>query len=110
MGVAALEALFGKPGDASLIKVTDCLTPDYRCWIIASRFCVLSTIGPEGTDGSPRGRCGPTTALLRLARRRTDYGHRAAFSCDRFGHAGQGGVSGRAQPFDPDDIRAGWIN
>ena len=63
MGVAAREALFGKPGDASLIKVTDCLTPDYRCWIIASRFRVLSTVGPDGTDGSPRGDEGPVVHI-----------------------------------------------
>ena len=53
--IAALEALYGQPAEASLIKVTDDLTPQYRRWIGASRFCVLSTIGPEGTDGSPRG-------------------------------------------------------
>ncbi len=53
--IAALEALYGQPAEASLIKVTDYLTPQYRRWISASRFCVLSTIGPEGTDGSPRG-------------------------------------------------------
>ena len=59
MDIAALEALYGLPAAASLIKVTDYLTPEYRQWIMASRFCVLSTIGPEGTDGSPRGDDGP---------------------------------------------------
>ena len=57
--VAALEALYGEPGEASLIKVADHLTPEYRRWIMASRFCVLSTVGPDGTDGSPRGDDGP---------------------------------------------------
>ena len=57
--VAALEALYGEPGEASLIKVADHLTPEYRRWIMASRFCVLSTVGPDGTDGSPRGDAGP---------------------------------------------------
>ena len=66
--IAALEALYGPPAEASLIKVTDYLTPEYRTWIGASRFCVLSTIGPEGTDGSPRGDDGP---VVRIADDRT---------------------------------------
>lgn len=53
--IVALESLYGQPGEASLIKVTDHLTPEDRQWIAVSRFCVLSTVGPEGTDGSPRG-------------------------------------------------------
>lgn len=53
--IETLEALYGQPGEASIIKVADHLTPHYRTWITASRFCVLSTVGPEGVDGSPRG-------------------------------------------------------
>jgi PPOX class probable FMN-dependent enzyme len=53
--VAQLEAIYGTPGEASLVKVADRLTPTYRAWIEASQFCVLSTVGPEGVDGSPRG-------------------------------------------------------
>lgn len=54
--IAALEALYpAKPGPATTEKVARRLTPPYRRWIMASRFCVLSTVGPEGTDGSPRG-------------------------------------------------------
>ena len=56
---ATLEALYGAPGEASLIKVANRLTPEYRRWIMTSRFCVLTTVGPEGTDGSPRGDDGP---------------------------------------------------
>lgn len=52
---AALEALYGEPGAVSLRKVTDHLTPAYARWIAASRLCILSTVGPEGTDASPRG-------------------------------------------------------
>ena len=59
-----LESLYGTPGEASLIKVTDHLTPAYRKWIAASRFCVVSTVGPEGTDGSPRGEDGPVVLEL----------------------------------------------
>lgn len=54
-----LEAVYGSPGEASLIKVTDFLTPTYSAWIERARFCVLSTVGPEGTDGSPRGDTSP---------------------------------------------------
>ena len=62
--VAALEALYGVPGKASLIKVAPELTPLYRKWIMASRLCVVSTVGPEGTDGSPRGDDGPVVQEL----------------------------------------------
>lgn len=62
--IAALEALYGTPGEAALIKVTDHLTPLYAKWVMASRFCVVSTVGPEGTDGSPRGDDGPVVQLL----------------------------------------------
>jgi PPOX class probable FMN-dependent enzyme len=62
--VADLEALYGTPGKASLIKVADHLTPLYRKWIMASRLCVVSTIGPDGTDGSPRGDDGPVVHAL----------------------------------------------
>lgn len=60
----ALEALYGTPGEASLIKVAPNLTPLYSKWILASRFCVISTVGAEGTDGSPRGDDGPVVQKL----------------------------------------------
>lgn len=62
--IAGLEALYGQPGSVSLRKVTDHLTPLYRKWIMASRFCLVSTVGPEGTDGSPRGDEGPVVQEL----------------------------------------------
>lgn len=62
--VEALEAHYGSPKPASLRKVADRMTPDYRRWIMASRFCVLSTVGPEGADGSPRGDDGPVVVEL----------------------------------------------
>jgi len=61
--LTALEALYGEPGDASLVKVTTRLTTSYRAWIERSRFCVISTVGPEGTDGSPRGDAGPVVRV-----------------------------------------------
>jgi hypothetical protein len=61
--VAALEALYGDPGEAAVVKVTDRLTEAYRAWIAQSRFVVISTVGPEGTDGSPRGDAGPVVEI-----------------------------------------------
>ncbi len=62
--ITALEALYGTPGAASIRKVARQLTPLYRKWIMASRLCVLSTVGPEGVDGSPRGDEGPVALEL----------------------------------------------
>ena len=61
----ALDALYGRgPSEAARIKVTSVLTPSYHNWIAASRFCVLSTVGPEGVDGSPRGDVGPVVEIV----------------------------------------------
>lgn len=62
--IQALEALYGTPGAAALRKVADHLTPLYHKWIMASRLCILSTVGPGGTDGSPRGDEGPVVRAL----------------------------------------------
>ncbi|WP_284165753.1 pyridoxamine 5'-phosphate oxidase family protein [Frigidibacter sp. SD6-1] len=57
--VAELESHYGTPVEASIVKVARRMTPGYRTWIERSRFCILSTVGPEGTDASPRGDDGP---------------------------------------------------
>jgi len=57
--IEELEALYGTPGEASLLKVAPEITPEYRAWINASRLCILSTVGEGGTDASPRGDDGP---------------------------------------------------
>ncbi|MEM6940358.1 MAG: pyridoxamine 5'-phosphate oxidase family protein [Pseudomonadota bacterium] len=62
--IDALEALYGTPGAPALKKVADQLTPLYRKWIMGSKFCVLTTVGPDGTDGSPRGDDGPVVMEL----------------------------------------------
>jgi PPOX class probable FMN-dependent enzyme len=53
--LAALEALYGLPGDTSLVKEINYINDDYRQMIQASPFAALATVGPEGLDCSPRG-------------------------------------------------------
>lgn len=62
--IAALEQLFEAASPGSLAKVTQTLTPAYRAWIGASRFCILTTVGPEGTDASPRGDVEPVARII----------------------------------------------
>ncbi|MCF6231949.1 MAG: pyridoxamine 5'-phosphate oxidase family protein [Rhodobacteraceae bacterium] len=62
--IASLEALYGTPGVAATRKVARRMTPTYRAWIMASRLCVLTTVGADGTDGSPRGDDGPVVMEL----------------------------------------------
>lgn len=59
-----LHSHYGQPAEAATVKVTDHLTSAYRAWLDRSRFCVLTTVGPEGTDGSPRGDEGPVAIAL----------------------------------------------
>ena len=66
--IEQLEALYGKPGDASTVKEIDWISPDYRRLIEASPFAVLATVGPEGLDCSPRG---DKPGFVRIADERT---------------------------------------
>jgi uncharacterized protein len=52
---AELEAIYGLPGETSLVKEVAYIAPPYRAYIEASPFAVLATSGPEGLDCSPRG-------------------------------------------------------
>ncbi|KFB08144.1 pyridoxamine 5'-phosphate oxidase family protein [Nitratireductor basaltis] len=61
--IAELEAHYGTISQPARDKVTPRLTPLYRQWIDASRFLILATVGPEGTDGSPRGDDGPVVRI-----------------------------------------------
>ncbi|BBU57942.1 pyridoxamine 5'-phosphate oxidase [Mameliella alba] len=63
-----LHAHYEAPVPTSLKKVACRLTPLYRRWIEGARFAVLSTVGPEGVHGSPRGDDGP---VVRVADERT---------------------------------------
>lgn len=62
--VDTLETLYGEVPSAALTKVADRLTPLYAKWIMASKLCVLSTVGAGGTDASPRGDDGPVVLPL----------------------------------------------
>ncbi|MRX49188.1 pyridoxamine 5'-phosphate oxidase family protein [Paracoccus sp. S-4012] len=61
---AKLESLYGEVSMAAITKVANHITPTYRRWIEQARFCVVSTVGPGGTDASPRGDDGPVARLL----------------------------------------------
>lgn len=50
-----LEAIYGVPAEASIVKEADVVTAQYRRLIEASPFAILATAGPEGLDCSPRG-------------------------------------------------------
>jgi uncharacterized protein len=53
--VEELEAIYGTPGEASMVKVADRVTASYHVLIEKSPFAALATSGPEGLDCSPRG-------------------------------------------------------
>lgn len=62
--IKELIDVYGDPSQPAIVKVANKLTPTYRNWIMRSRFCVLSTVGQDGTDGSPRGDDGPVVVEL----------------------------------------------
>lgn len=53
--IEELEALYGQPGETSLVKELDRLIPEYAAFIEASPFVALATAGADGLDCSPRG-------------------------------------------------------
>jgi PPOX class probable FMN-dependent enzyme len=53
--IEQLEAIYGHPAGAAVLKEVDRIIPEYRTFIDASPFFALATIGPEGVDVSPRG-------------------------------------------------------
>lgn len=59
----SLHAHYGTPSHPALAKVTSHMTPAYAAFLERARFCILSTVGPEGTDGSPRGDLGPVVTV-----------------------------------------------
>jgi len=61
--IEELEKLYGEPVPAAVNKLVTHITPLYRQWIEASRFLILATVGPDGTDASPRGDAGPVVKI-----------------------------------------------
>lgn len=59
-----LAALYGDPFPGALTKVRARLTPLYHAWLARARFCILTTVGPEGTDASPRGDVDPVVRIV----------------------------------------------
>jgi PPOX class probable FMN-dependent enzyme len=53
--IAELEAIYGHPSGAAVVKEIDHVNAEYRAFIEASPFFVLASNGPEGVDCSPRG-------------------------------------------------------
>ncbi|WP_429929664.1 pyridoxamine 5'-phosphate oxidase family protein [Agrobacterium vitis] len=53
--VEQLEELYGLPRETSLAKEIDHINADYAAFVKASPFILLATVGPEGTDCSPKG-------------------------------------------------------
>lgn len=51
----ALTALYGQPKEASVLKESRTLHPNYCAFIRAAPFVALATSGPGGLDVSPRG-------------------------------------------------------
>ncbi|RWK11816.1 MAG: pyridoxamine 5'-phosphate oxidase family protein [Mesorhizobium sp.] len=66
--IEQLEALYGQPGEASIVKELDHVIPEYAAFIEASPFVALATSGPEGLDCSPRG---DLAGFVRLADEKT---------------------------------------
>lgn len=53
--IEGLEEIYGEPVRGAQVKELDHISDHYRSFIEAAPFIVLSTVGPEGTDCSPRG-------------------------------------------------------
>lgn len=53
--IEQLEATYGQPVEAAIVKETGHITPDYARYIEVSPFAMLATAGPDGLDCSPRG-------------------------------------------------------
>jgi PPOX class probable FMN-dependent enzyme len=50
-----LDALYGAPVEASILKEIDYISDHYRAFVDKAPFVIIATAGPEGLDCSPRG-------------------------------------------------------
>lgn len=53
--VGELEAIYGLPHERARRKEIAFLNEDYVSFVAASPFVIVSSVGPDGTDCSPRG-------------------------------------------------------
>ncbi|MEM9360424.1 MAG: MSMEG_1061 family FMN-dependent PPOX-type flavoprotein, partial [Pseudomonadota bacterium] len=53
--IKQLEALYPDVVPLAIKKVAHIITPQYKRWIVSSRFVALGTVGTNGLDVSPRG-------------------------------------------------------
>ncbi|MDX2158913.1 MAG: pyridoxamine 5'-phosphate oxidase family protein [Hyphomicrobiaceae bacterium] len=53
--IEELDALYGAPVEAAIVKEIDYISDHYRAFIDKAPFVILATVGPEGLDCSPRG-------------------------------------------------------
>ncbi|POA34353.1 MULTISPECIES: pyridoxamine 5'-phosphate oxidase family protein [unclassified Pseudomonas] len=63
-----LEAIYGRPHDRAVRKEIPFLNLDYQAMVRASPLVILSSVGPDGMDGSPRG---DTPGFVRIIDERT---------------------------------------
>ena len=67
--IEELEAVYGEVSAPARVKELDYIHPHYRAYIEAAPFAVLATVGPEGTDCTPRG--DPAGEFARVADEKT---------------------------------------
>src|SRR5215468_10071294 len=53
--LAELDAMYGQPVGAAVVKEIDYISDHYKAFIDKAPFVVVATVGPEGMDCSPRG-------------------------------------------------------
>lgn len=53
--IEGLEAIYGDAMPRALTKELDHISEHYQAFVEASPFMILSSVGPEGLDSSPRG-------------------------------------------------------
>lgn len=62
--VEQLESIYGPPHERSIWKEIDHLNEDYQAFVRASPFAILASVGPNGTDCSPKGDPSGFVAIL----------------------------------------------
>lgn len=66
--IEQLEAIYGLPHDRAVRKEIPFLNLDYQAMVRASPLVIVSSVGPDGMDGSPRG---DTPGFVRIIDERT---------------------------------------